>query len=170
VVPTAWLAKVSDDGERKPLEPPPEPPEEETPEPVRETDWGLPAALSVTESVAFSVPVVCGLKLTLIAQLVFTASVLPQVWVSLNEPFAAMPLIFRVAVPVFFSVTVCAALVVPVFTLPKLSEVGLRLATGVFEVLAVPKKSAMAGALAETPGKVVRPNPCAIVRNVEKWL
>ena len=89
---------------------------DETPLPVRLSFCGLPVALSVTVTVPVSVPVVAGLKTTLNVQLAPAASVLmhvapgpkeklPTVWV--------MPLIFKVAVPVFFSVTTCAALAVP---------------------------------------------------------
>ncbi len=72
--------------------------------------------------------------------------------VSVNEPLALIVDMLSEAVPVFLRVTDCAALVVPMVTLPKLREVGLRLATGVFEVLDEPKNSPMAVALDEMPG------------------
>ncbi len=66
---------------------------------------------------AVSVPVAAGVKVTETVQLALTASVAPHVVVSPNE-LAFVPLIvieakFRVAVPVFVSVTVCAALELP---------------------------------------------------------
>ena len=61
VVPTFWLLKVKDVGERLA--------EDETPVPLRLAVWGLPAALSLTVSVAVRVPVAVGVNVTLIVQL-----------------------------------------------------------------------------------------------------
>ena len=141
VVPVFTVPKESAVGPK--LTPPEVEPEEEMPEPVRPTVCGLPAALSLTESVPFNVPVVWGLKLTLMVQLAFGASELPHVWVSAKDPLAVMPEMVSVALPEFFSVTAWAALVVPTSRLAKVNEVGDRDATGVFDVLAVPKKSDM---------------------------
>src|SRR5437762_3294529 len=64
VVPTVWLTKVSEVGERLAAGV-----LEVTPDPVRLAVCGLPVALSVTESVAVRVPVAVGLNVTLIVQL-----------------------------------------------------------------------------------------------------
>jgi len=65
----------------------------------------LPAALSVTFNVALRVPVVVGLKVTLIVQLALAASELPQVVVAVSgksavsAPVTAMPLMVSAVVP-----------------------------------------------------------------------
>jgi hypothetical protein len=74
VVPTFWLLNVKLVGER--LVP------AAAPVPVRLTVCGLPAALSEMLTVAVRVPVAVGLKVTLIVQLLFAATELPQVFVS----------------------------------------------------------------------------------------
>jgi len=50
-----------------------------TPEPLRATDCGLPAALSLTLSVALRVPDAVGLNVTVMLQLAPAANELPQV-------------------------------------------------------------------------------------------
>ena len=74
VAPTFSLAKVRHEGERLTWL--------ERPVPVRLTVCGLPAALSEMLSVAVRVPAAAGVKVTLIAQLLFAATELPQVLVS----------------------------------------------------------------------------------------
>ena len=59
VVPTVWLTKVSEVGERLAAGV-----LEVTPDPVRLAVCGLPVALSATESVAVRVPVAAGLNVT----------------------------------------------------------------------------------------------------------
>ena len=89
---------------------------DETPLPVRLTFCGLPVALSVTVTVPVSAPVVAGLKTTLNVQLAPAASVLMHVAPGPKEKLPVvwvMLLIVEVAVPVFFSVTTCAALAAP---------------------------------------------------------
>lgn len=76
------------------------------PVPVRLTVWGLPEALSVIERVPFLVPTAVGVKVTLNVQLVFTASVAPQVVVLAKSPLADVLLIVRLAVPLLVRVTV----------------------------------------------------------------
>ena len=76
VVPTVWLAKVSEVGERLAAGV-----LEVTPDPVRLAVCGLPVALSVTETVAVRVPVAVGLNVTLIVQLPAAATELPQLLV-----------------------------------------------------------------------------------------
>ena len=76
VVPTVWLTKVSEVGERLAAGV-----LEVTPDPVRLAVCGLPEALSATESVAVRVPVAAGLNVTLIVQLPAAATELPQLLV-----------------------------------------------------------------------------------------
>jgi hypothetical protein len=54
-----------------------------------------------------------GVNVTLIVQLLPAVTELPQLLVSAKSPLAAIPEIDRLAVPVFVSITGCAALVVP---------------------------------------------------------
>jgi hypothetical protein len=85
--------------------------------------------LSVTFNVALRVPVVVGLKVTLIVQLALAANELPHVCVSPKSPASAPEIAILViviaVVPTFLRVTVFAALVVPTFTEPKLRLVGV---------------------------------------------
>ena len=57
-------------------------------------------------------PVVVGVNVTLIVQLADAASVAPQVFVCAKSPDARTLAILRTPVPVFCSVSACAALVV----------------------------------------------------------
>ena len=85
------------------------PPPDETPVPVRLAVWGLPAALSLTVSVAARVPVAVGVKVTLIVQFAPAARLVPQllVWPKspLLVPVMVMPLMLNEALPEFESVT-----------------------------------------------------------------
>src|SRR5260370_741630 len=83
------------------------------PVPVRLTDCGLPEALSVMFRVPVRVPEAVGVKVTLMLQLAPAATELPQVLVSAKSPLAEMLVRLSEALPVFESVTDCAALVVP---------------------------------------------------------
>jgi hypothetical protein len=58
-------------------------------------------------------PDAVGLNVTLMVQFPAAATELPQVLVSAKSPLAAILVIVRAALPVFDSVTVCAALVLP---------------------------------------------------------
>jgi hypothetical protein len=88
-----------------------------TPVPVKLTVCGLFAALSVIETDALFAPTVAGVNVTLILQEAFTARLAPQVFVSENSPLLvpviAMLEIANVTFPVFVTVTVCSALLVP---------------------------------------------------------
>ena len=79
-------------------------------------------------------PAAPGVKLAVIVQFAFGTSDAPQLFVCekspLLKPTSVMPAIANVAPPVFVSVAVCGALVVPVERLPKLRLVGLRLTHG----------------------------------------
>ena len=74
--------------------------------------------MSLMFSAAVRVPDAVGLKVTLMLQLAPAANELPQVWVCAKfpalVPVIAMLLMVKLAVPVFLSVTVLAALVVPI--------------------------------------------------------
>src|SRR5437764_15173523 len=59
------------------------------------------------------VPVAVGVKVTLMAQLAPAATDVPQVLVCMKSPLATMLVTLSATFPVLFSVTVCAALVVP---------------------------------------------------------
>jgi hypothetical protein len=80
---------------------------------------GLPAALSVIETVADRAPLAVGLKVTVIVQLELAATLAPQVFVCEKSPLFAPvmvmpePLKESVAFPVLVSVTLCEALLVP---------------------------------------------------------
>src|SRR5260370_644646 len=108
------------------------------PVPVSGTVCGLPVALSVMVNVPARAPVAVGVNVTLIVQFAFTASVagligqaLAPVLVPAKSPEPAMELIVRGPVPVFVSVTVCAALVVFSSWLPKVRLVGASPTSGV---------------------------------------
>lgn len=87
------------------------------PVPFRVVDCGDPDALSATCSVAEKAAAEAGVNVTEIVHLEPAASDCPHVLVSLKSlgfaPAMAMPLMLRVALPVFESVAVCAAVVVP---------------------------------------------------------
>ena len=99
--------------------------------PVSETACGLPVALSVRVSTPVRVPETVGVKVTEMVQVAFAAmlAVQPE-FVCPKSPVIAMFEIASAAVPVFVTVTVCAALDAPTITLPKLSVVGERERTG----------------------------------------
>ena len=103
--------------------------------PVRLTDCWLPATLlllSVMFKEAVLLPAAAGVKVTVIVQLLLTASELPHVVVSPKSPALApvnaMPLMDRAAFPVLLSVRVWGTLVVP--TLLKVRLATERLAVG----------------------------------------
>jgi hypothetical protein len=101
-----------------------------TPVPLRATEAGPPAALLATLRVPARAPVVVGVNVTLIVQLAPGASVAPQALVCEKSPDAAIVIAFKLALPLFLSVTVFAALVVPLTWLANASAVGLSVATG----------------------------------------
>jgi hypothetical protein len=89
------------------------------PVPLRVTVCGEPAALSVTESAAERLVAEAGVNVTEIVQLDPAASDAPQVFIDMAKslgfaPVMAMLPMVSAALPVFISVAVCAALVVPV--------------------------------------------------------
>ena len=90
--------------------------------------------MSTTLTDALRDPVAVGVKVTLIEQLAFAATLLPQVfvWAKSTEfaPVSPMLVTLRAASPVFDSVTVFAALVVPIFCEPKATLAAERLTAG----------------------------------------
>lgn len=105
-------AKVSLDSDRLGSAP--------SPVPLRETVWAPDDALSVTVKVPVRERMAVGVNVTVTAQLVPALSEPAQVLVSEKSPPTVMPLSVRVAVPVFVTVTVWAALAEPRFSSPKL--------------------------------------------------
>jgi len=106
------------------------------PVPLNVTFCGDPVALLATLSVAVSVPIVAGLKVTEMVQLVPAVKVDPHEVVLLNAlalaPLMAMPplAMSSVIVPVFFRVTTWAALAVPSFVLAKVRLLGVKVTVG----------------------------------------
>lgn len=87
-----------------------------TPLPVRESTWGELAALSVTVSAPERGPPTVGAKAICIVQAVLTATIAPQVLlpgVMTKSPLIPMLWTVRGTPPLFVSVTVCAADVMP---------------------------------------------------------
>ncbi len=87
--------------------------------PLRETVCGLPAALSVNVTVPFTLPVVSGARVTLIAQFAPAARVAPQLLVSAKFALAAILVIVSEAVPVLVRVMSSGSLLVPSTSSPK---------------------------------------------------
>ena len=83
-----------------------------TPVPVSAIVCGLLEALSVKLTEPTALPAVVGVKVTLMAQLAPAAMDEPQALACAKGPLAVIELRVRVAVPLFVTVTVCAALVV----------------------------------------------------------
>ena len=84
------------------------------PVPVSVVLCGLPDALSVTVTEPDRVPMAVGVKVALIVQLEPAASVVPQLFVWAKSPETVIAEIDSGAEPVFESVALCAALVVPI--------------------------------------------------------
>jgi hypothetical protein len=80
------------------------------PVPERLNICGLPAALSLRATPAVRVPGAAGEKVTVIGQLAFTASVVPQVPVKAKSPafvpVTEMLVMLKVAFPGLFRITV----------------------------------------------------------------
>ena len=97
-MPTACAAKVKEVGERLR-------PTRQGPVPVRLTVWVAGLALSVIVIKPVRVPVTTGVKVTLIVQEAPAARLEPQVLVWEKSPLVTMLVMLRVAVPLFWSVT-----------------------------------------------------------------
>lgn len=99
VVPTAWSGKATLVVERLAAGP------EGVPVPIRIICWGLSPVLSVILTPPPVVPVVTGVKVMLMVQKAFAASVGPQSLWAAKSPLAVMLLMFSTAFPVFVRVT-----------------------------------------------------------------
>ncbi len=91
--------------------------------------------MSVTWIAADREPAVAGLNATAKVQLAPAARVVPHVLVGIRNEDAEVPvdrieLIVSVALPVFFSVTVCELEVVPTVVVGKLKVVGVSVTVG----------------------------------------
>jgi hypothetical protein len=88
----------------------------DVPVPLSVAVCGLLASLSATLSVAVTAPAAVGVKVTLMVQLLPAARVVPHALVCANDeapaPVMLTAMLLTVAVLLFFSVTVCAVLVV----------------------------------------------------------
>jgi hypothetical protein len=100
------------------------------PVPLRLTFWGLWAASSAMLRVPVRVLPAAGLKVTEMVQLPPALTPLPQVLLCEKSPLAVMPETASAPLPVLFTVTVCAALLVPDNWAAKVSEAGDKLTTG----------------------------------------
>ena len=96
--------------------------------PERLTVWRLVAVLSVTVSVPVTAPSATGVNETEMEQLAPGAREMPQPLDWENAPVTEMPAMATVPVPVFLSVTVCGALVDPVFCAAKERVAGASVA------------------------------------------
>jgi len=103
---------------------------EAVPVPDRLMVCGLFRALSVIVTAPVRVPIAVGVKVTVIVQFAPGATEAPQVVVFAKSPVAVILVMSSVPLPVFVSVTDCAALVVPTRTLPNLRLVVERPTTG----------------------------------------
>lgn len=126
VVPTAWEANVNVAGVTVITT------VAAFPVPVRLTVWGELDALSVIEIEPVRVPVAVGVNVTVIVQLAGEGpSVVGQLLVCAKSPVAGAIVSGVEAVPVFFTVTVLPALVVPTVCEAKVSLVGVVVTTTV---------------------------------------
>ena len=105
------------------------------PVPVSVDVCGLVGALSTTRRFAVRAPLRVGAKLTLTVQFAPGARLVPQVRDEMMNcpgfaPTKPIELIVAVAVPVFVSVKVCGALVLPRVTVPKFQDAGVSVAAG----------------------------------------
>jgi len=107
--------------------------------PVMPSVCGLPAALSVIDRVADRAPAALGVNVMLITHVAFGATAAPFVQVvpaamaksaALVPEIAAAAVMFRLALPVFLTVTACAALVVLTVWLVNTRAEGATVATG----------------------------------------
>lgn len=103
--------------------------------PLNVTTCGLLFALSVMVKVPVRAPVTVGAKATLTVQLPFPANVAPHVVpATVKSPAGTMPEIVIAAARLFFTVTVCDALVVDTACNPNVTALGNAVACGVTPV------------------------------------
>lgn len=120
------------------------------PVPLRATDCGVPVALSATESDAVRVPAAIGLNSMETVQLALAASDVPQVLAEIENDDESVAVSFsdvRVTadVPVFFTVTTCAADVEPTVVEANVSVAGESERVSVAGDVPVPEKATICG-------------------------
>src|SRR5206468_2389905 len=141
------------------------------PVPLNATACGLPAASSVICALALRAPVTVGEKVAVIVQVAFTASDPGQSFVRAKSaafpPVSAIPVIVSGAVPVFFKVDDCGALVVPTSCDPNARLVGVSVTAGAGAPPVPPRVRAcgLSAALSETWTLATR-DPVALGENV----
>jgi hypothetical protein len=112
------------------------------PVPLSATVCGVPLALSAMESDAAKLAAEAGVNVTETVQLAPAASELPHVLVSAKSvgfaPVMVMLVIVNAALPVFISVIVCAAVVVPAIVDAKVSVAGASDVAGAAAAVPVP--------------------------------
>jgi len=120
VEPTTWGEKVKEEAER--LAP------ARAPVPERLTVWVEGLELSVKVSEPLLVPVVVGVKVTLMGQEKPAARPAPHELVWEKSPLTATLVMLRASLPPFVRNTICALLLDPTACAAKVNEVGERLA------------------------------------------
>lgn len=100
------------------------------PVPFRGIAWGLPAESLVTNMLPVRAPDAVGVKATFRLHEAPIAKLFGQTFVKTKSPLLEILMIFRIALPELVNVRNCAALVVPIFWLEKLRELGLNETTG----------------------------------------
>jgi hypothetical protein len=108
------------------------------PSPVRVTFCGLFAELFWIVRVPVRVPAAVGSKITWMAQVTPIPELVPQLLDSLKSPEAEIAFRARTVVPVFETVTDCAALLVETFWMPNVRLEVERLTEGVPVVVPLP--------------------------------
>jgi len=100
-------------------------------------------ALSVIVTAPFRVPVVVGMKVTLIVQVFETAKKARQLFVCAKSPLDTILVMFSVAEPLLVRVTDCAGVVVPTTTLPNVRLEGDKITVGAApeELAEIPRKA-----------------------------
>jgi hypothetical protein len=94
-------------------------------------DWLPPAALSAMVTAPVREPAAVGVNVTLIAQLLPLATLLPQLFVSPKSPLAVIPVIDSGALPVLLKTTLWGALVVLTIWVVKVKLAGASATTGI---------------------------------------
>jgi hypothetical protein len=120
------------------------------PVPLSFTTCGEPVALSAIESEAVKAPAAAGLNSTDTVQLAPAASEVPHVVADLMNEVALVPVIVsevsvNAAVPEFFTVTTCAAVVAPTVVEANVNEVGDNVTAGFPVATPVPLSATSCG-------------------------
>ena len=120
------------------------------PVPLSFTLCGDPDALSAIDNAAVSAPAAAGLNSTEIVQLALAASELPHVVADFTNELALVPVIVSdvsvsAAVPEFFNVTTCAAVVAPTVVEAKVRLVGDSVTAGAVALVPVPVSFTLCG-------------------------